>query len=264
MSLLPPTFKVIKCEQGSLEWHMARCGVISASNFKIARQWVGGLDDRQQQYVTLVQSGINAKLAAEEAGYKTAPSASADWLKRALAGEKLGDHSDAAKDLAFRYACERISGQPMDEMHQTWQMERGQELEPAARALHEVEAGVIVQRAGFVTTLDGIFGASADGLIEEDEGSEYKCLVSPKGVRKIWLSDDISEFIDQVQGCMWITGRKRWHFAMYCPALEPVGKALYWRVVERDDAYIEALQADLWRFAALVESYEKTLRLRAA
>uniref|UniRef100_A0AAU8GT84 Transcriptional regulator SutA RNAP-binding domain-containing protein n=1 Tax=Pseudomonas phage PACT201 TaxID=3230130 RepID=A0AAU8GT84_9VIRU len=26
--------------------------------------------------------------------------------------------------------------------------------------------------------------------------------------------------MDQVQGCMWITGRKFWHVGMYCPALD--------------------------------------------
>jgi hypothetical protein len=262
MTTLPQRFKLIECEQGSTEWLMARAGVITASVFKIARQWVGGLDERQQRYVDLVRAGTDKKLALLEAGYKVAPSSTT--VQRALDGEKVGDFSDAAKDLAFRLACERISGEPMDELHQTWQMERGQNLEPDARRAHEIEAGVNVKRAGFVTTLDGVFGASADGLIADDEGSEYKCLVSPKGVRKIWLDDDISDFIDQIQGCLWLTGRKRWHFGMYCPALASVGKDLYWRVFDRDEDYIEQLQADLWRFAALVADYEKKLRLTAA
>ena len=78
------------------------------------------------------------------------------------------------------------------------------------------------------------------------------------------LFDDISDFIDQIQGCMWITGRRYWHFALYCPALELVGKELYWRRVERDEAYIEALEIDLLQFSTLVDQYERTLRQKAA
>jgi len=178
--------------------------------------------------------------------------------------KKDGSPTSAALDYAFGTAIERIAGAPLDEGFETWQMRRGHELEPAARAAHEAEAGVIVQRAGFVATDDGVFGASADGLIEEDGGSEYKCLVAPEKLRDVLLLNDISDYIDQIQGCMWITGRCYWHFALYCPALESIGKALYWRRVERDDDYIEALEKDLMDFKRLVDRFEKTLRQKAA
>jgi hypothetical protein len=174
-------------------------------------------------------------------------------------GPNKGDYSSAAKDYAFRLAIERISGKPLDEGFETWQMKRGHELEPAARAEHEAQAGVIVQRAGFVTTDDGLFGASADGLIDRTGGSEYKALVSPESLREVLLGDDISEYTDQIQGCMWITGRQWWHFALYCPALEPAGKQLYWREVKRDDDYIEALETDLIEFNNLVAKYRYQL-----
>jgi hypothetical protein len=83
-------------------------------------------------------------------------------------------------------------------------------------------------------------------------------------VRDVVLDHDISKYTDQIQGCMWITGRKRWHFAMYCPALEVVGKDLYWRVIERDEAYIEAMEAELVEFMRLVDSYERKLRAQPA
>lgn len=97
--------------------------------------------------------------------------------------KRSGEPTEAALDYAFATAIERISGAPLDEGFETWQMRRGHELEPAARLAHEAAAGVIVQRAGFVTTDDGTFGASADGLIDEDGGSEYKCLVAPEKLR---------------------------------------------------------------------------------
>lgn len=184
--------------------------------------------------------------------------------ERLKSGKNAGDFTEAAKNYAFRVAVERIAGKPLDEGFETWQMKRGHELEPDARAAHEGVSGEVVFRAGFVVTDCGRFGASADGLIGDDAGSEYKCLVSPEGLRDVLLDDDISKYIDQIQGCMWITGRRRWHYAMYCPALASIGKELYWRVIERDDDHIEAMESDLIEFMRLVDRYEFTLRKQPA
>lgn len=251
--------RIVECEQGSESWHQARAGVITASMFRVARERVGGLTDQQQKYVDAIRAGESPEVAQAIAEYKTKPRLT-ETVQRAIAGLPIGDFSEAAKNYAFRVAVERIAGKPLDEGFETWAMKRGHELEPAARAAHEMASGEVVFRAGFVVTDDGKFGASADGLIGEDAGSEYKCLVSPEGVRDVVLDNDISKYTDQVQGCMWITGRQRWHFAMYCPALAMVGKELYWRVVERDEAYIEALESDLIEFMRLVDRYEFALR----
>lgn len=180
--------------------------------------------------------------------------------KRMKSGPNKGDFSQAAKDYAFRLAIERISGEPLsDEQFSTYAMRRGNELEPEARLLHESHISMLIEHAGFVRTQDGRFGASADGLINHDGGSEYKCLVDPARISQIILSNDISEFTDQVQGGLWLTGRDWWHFCLYCPALEPVGKELVIFEVRRDDNYIAALEADLITFDRLVEDCREQL-----
>lgn len=254
--------KIIECDQGSAEWLQSRAGVCTASMFATARKKVGMLDERQAQFVDLCKQGWGEKQAAAEAGYKAVPRS--DIIARALAGEKIGEWSDASKDYAFRLAIERISGKPLDEGFETWSMRRGHELEPQARMEHEMQTGLIVQRAGFVVTDDNIFGASADGLIGDDGGSEYKCFVDPGRLRSIYMDNDLSEIMDQAMGCMWLTGRKWWHICLYCPALEPVGKQLYWREFKRDDDYIEKMESELWEFAVLVNEYEAELRKQAA
>ncbi len=180
--------------------------------------------------------------------------------QRLKTGKNAGDFTEAAKNYAFRLAIERISGMPLDDGFETWQMRRGHELEPAAREAHEAAAGVIVDRAGFVTTDDSLFGASADGFIGDQGGAEYKCLVSPEGLREVLLSEDISEFTDQIQGCLWITGREWWHFGLYCPALESIGKHFFWREVRRDDDYIGAMELELVEFNRLVTKYQHQLK----
>ncbi|WP_163557538.1 lambda exonuclease family protein [Halomonas sp. NO4] len=254
--------RVIECPQGSPEWHQARAGIITASNFKVARSRVGGLTAQQKVYVDHILAGNPEPEARELAGYKQAPKS--ETIRRALAGEVVGEPSESAKNYAFRVAVERISGEPLDEGFETWAMRRGHELEPVARMEHELQSGLMVERAGFVVTDDGLFGASADGLIEPDGGSEYKCFIAPDKLRAFHIDGDVSEVIDQVQGCMWITGRRWWHIGLYCEALEPVGKQLWWREFARDDTYIEALASDLREFSSLVDTYETELRKNAA
>lgn len=206
--------------QGSSEWKEARSGVITASNFKLARAFL--------------KSGPNK-----------------------------GDYTEAAKDYAFRVAIERISGEPLDEGFETWQMRRGHELEPLARMAHEAKTGLLVEEVGFVTTDDRLFGASADGFIGEDGGAEYKCFVAPEKLRAILMAGDISDVIDQCDGGMWITGRKWWDFCLYCPALPAHRQSTIHRIT-RDDNRIESLENDLMKFAALVASFETELRKEAA
>lgn len=255
---------IINCTQGSPEWHQARAGVITASMFAECRKRVGGLTEQQALYVDAIRAGKSEAEARLAAGYKTAPRATA--ITTALAGKPVGDFSDTAKAYAFRLAVERISGKPLDEadQFQTYSMRRGQELEPEARAAHEFVFDISVTHCGFVTTEDRKFGASADGLIGDDGGSEYKCLIDPSRIRDVILTGDISEFKDQVHGCMWLTGRAWWHFCLYVPALASIGREITVFNVARDDDYIDAMEEDLLAFDALVCEYETALRKRDA
>ena len=244
--------------QGSAEWLASRAGVITASMFASARKKVNGLSGQQAAYVEAIRAGMTEAEAMLKAGYKAKPKS--ETVERALRGESVGEFSDATKDYAFRLAVERISGTPLDEGFSTWAMKRGQELEPAGRAEVEVKLGVFVDEAGFVCTDDMKFGASADGFIDHDGGLEIKCLVDPSRIRDVILKGDISEFMDQIQGGMWITGRKWWQFALYCPALEKVGLQLWTKRIDRDDNYIDALEMDLIEFEKLVTENETLLR----
>ena len=203
----------------------------------------------------------SAEWLASRAGVITA-SKFVEARERLKVGPKKGGFTEAAEDYAFRVAVERISGAPLDEGFSTWAMKRGNELEPEARAWVEVKLGIFVDVAGFVTTDDEKFGASADGFIDKDGGLEIKCLVDPGRIRNVILSDDISEFMDQSQGGMWLTGRKWWQFALFCPALEKVGLQLYTKRVDRDDNYINEMELDLLEFERVVSKYEQTLRDR--
>lgn len=196
----------------------------------------------------------------ERAGAITA-SMFGEVCRRLKSGADKGKHTKEARAYAMRLAVERISGEPLDEADkfETYSMRRGRELEPKARAIHERRIGKFIMEAGIVLTDDGHFGASADGLIDEDEGSEYKCFIDPTKLNEILLEQDISGLQYQIQGCLWLTGRKRWHFGLYCPALESIGLDFTLHIVERDEDFIAEMEENLLEFDALVESYKARL-----
>jgi hypothetical protein len=177
--------------------------------------------------------------------------------------KKNGEPTEEALNLAFGTAIERISGVPLYEGHTTWQMRRGQELESDARICHMADIGEYVQQVGMVLTDDRKFGASADGWIGTDGGAEYKCLVSPDELRTTILGHDLAKYMDQVQGNLWLSGRRFWDFCIYCPALKSVKEFFRWRI-KRDDAYIDAMVEDLLEFERLVENNVAELRKLAA
>ena len=245
--------------QGSEAWKKARAGCITGSNFKMIRAKVNGLDEKQMAYVTAVLAGKSEAEAREIAGYKAPPKS--ETVARAIKGLPVGDFSDVAKNHAFALAIERISGEPLMEGYTGWAAERGHELEPFARIAHMALCGDEVREVGFISTDDGKFGASADGFrLANDNGCEYKCFLDPEKLRTILLDGDLSTVMDQCMGGMWLAGSKAWEFGLYCPALKPIGRDFTLHVIQRDDDYIEALEADLWEFEKLVSGYEIRLR----
>lgn len=189
------------------------------------------------------------------------------WLMRESArlkvGPDAGDYSAKQKDHAFALAIERVSGVPLAEGFETWQMSRGRELEPAARNEHEIQTGLIVETCGFITTDDGLFGASLDGVIGDEGRAEYKAFVSPIKLRAIITGGDLSGVIDQCQGGLWVSQGTWIDLCLYCPALAPAGKQLTRFRIYRDDDFIEALESDLMEFKSLIDSYEAVLRAPA-
>lgn len=205
---------IIDCVQGSEEWHKARAGCITASNF-------------------------------------------ADCCELL----KNGSYSAKAKQYAFKLAVERISGDLLQEdKFETWEMRRGRELEHDARKAHEKKIGVMVEQCGIVKTNDGLFGASVDGLIGDDGCSEYKCFVSPSSLMPILLDGDISDCQYQIQGQLWVTGRKWSDFVLFCPALVKIGKDLTVFRADRDNEFVAEMEQKLLKFNDLVNEYEAKLR----
>lgn len=102
--------------------------------------------------------------------------------------------------------------------------ERGNLLEPIARKIYEFENDVEVRQVGFIEYNEYV-GASPDGLVNEDGGTEIKCIDDYKYFRHLLLSEKEKEqmkLVDpghlwQIQMNLLITGRKWWDLIVYNP-----------------------------------------------
>lgn len=210
--------------------------------------------------------------------YITAPQGSDDWLQARVGkitasrykdardrlkpakGEARGKPSAKCIGYAAQVAVERIAGRPIDKVFQNWQMREGQEQEPHARNAYDVETGNVVQEVGSIVTDDDLFLYSPDGLIGDDGLLEIKTLLSGDVILRVIGDGDLSEYMDQCMGGLWITGRRWIDLVLWAPALDPIGRALTIHRIERDEDAIEALESDLIEFAVMVQEAERKLR----
>jgi len=167
-----------------------------------------------------------------------------------------GAPSKSAEKYMTELLADWLACEPVDAVQATQWMERGTELEAGARSCYEMETGASVAQVGFITTDDRLAGCSPDGLVGDDGGLEIKC---PKASTMVGYYERneslVMAYLQQVQGSMWITGRKWWDLYAYHPALIPLCIR-----VDRDDTYIgkmeEAMQAFRDRLAERMAALE--------
>lgn len=141
-------------------------------------------------------------------------------------------------------------------------MRTGTEQEPIARMQYEAETGNVVLEAGFAYTDDGRFGASVDGLVGDDGIIEIKTVVSSDTLFTAVVERNLSAYIDQINGGLWILNRQWCDLILWAPDL-PIGALTIVRIT-RDEAAINKLAADLLAFDAAVENYFLALSARLA
>lgn len=172
------------------------------------------------------------------------------------------DYSTGADAYIAELLAERHLGQPLNPIDpmKKWEnalgqsegyasfTQRGQEMEAQAVAYYEMVRNVDVQRVGFVMTDEGDCGGSPDGLVGEDGGLEIKCRSAGMHIKCVLGLEDIAKRT-QVQGSLWLTGRKWWDVLAYNPAFPPRITRIY-----RDETFIDALDSCLTKFG---EDYAK-------
>lgn len=154
--------------------------------------------------------------------------------------KKTGEPLKAYKDLIWQVVVERMTGKPVDGPT-GYALQWGTDVEPFAKEAYELETGDVVTESGFIVhpAYDYI-GCSPDGLIGTDGGIEIKCPKSSVVHLERFVSGVPDEYLPQIFGCMWVTGRKWWRFVSFDPRM-PESHRMLIITVERDNDYIAKL-----------------------
>jgi hypothetical protein len=154
---------------------------------------------------------------------------------------------DMPKTYLHKKLAEKWMGGPLTSFN-TFDMEQGQILEQEAIPWLEFEKGIELIRVGLITTDDGRFGCSPDGLIKDVSGIEIKCPAVHTHIKYLLNGKLPEEYAPQVHGAMYVTGLSHWYFLSYHRRLPK----LLLRV-ERDEQVIATLDLALTEFHDALE-----------
>lgn len=183
--------EIFDCAQGTDEWHEARRGIVTASEFKSVLAKGEG-KTRRKYMCTLVGERLAGRV---EPGY---------------------------------------SNQYMD---------RGHQDESTLIAEYEAITGEMVTPCGFIRRDD--YGCSPDGLVGDDGLIEGKTKNYDLHIECIESGKVPSGHIAQVQGALWVTGRKWLDFISFSRGLPPFIKRVY-----PDPEYHTNLETELGKFVS--------------
>ncbi len=176
---------------------------------------------------------------------------------------RVAEPLKARTDYIHQVAVERITGNAKNEIGAK-SLDWGKEWEPVAWQFYEQQTGQLVTTASFEIHPDYPFiGASADRFIGLDGGGESKCPFDQEVHFSTLVNGLPEEHIEQIQGCMWVTGRQWWDFISFHPNFPPHLR-LYVQRVKRDDAYIAKLADACLSFEAEVQALVRKLEHKEA
>lgn len=160
---------------------------------------------------------------------------------------KNGQSSQARLKYTYEIAFEILSGVPKQSVSAA-ALKWGKEIEVYARQAYELQTGNIITLSGFVTHREIAYvGSSPDGLVDEDGGIEIKCPHDETVHIQTLLEGMPEDHTAQIQGNMFVTGRKWWDFISFDPRqAEPY--RFYVQRIERDQKFIDKLEESIASF----------------
>lgn len=162
-----------------------------------------------------------------------------------------GDYSKSAGRFQRKLIAQVLTGET-DDTYSNEAMERGKELEQKAREWYELVNGVRIEQVGFIYKDEQKrIGCSPDGLFPSAEdkvylkGLEIKCVIGSTMVDYMMSTEAqiVSEYKQQVQGSMFVTGLDEWDLLIYHPKLEPICIT-----VKKDPDYQRLIEMHVARF----------------
>lgn len=169
---------------------------------------------------------------------------------------KTAKPSASSVKYAACLLAERIMQKPLDkfEVKPYW-MERGNQLEQEAADMYCFLNDCTVQTAGFITLDDKSAGCSVDRLVGDEGLLEIKCPAPWTHAENIMSEVLDDNYKQQVQGQLYITGRKWVDWMSYHPEMPPSIVR-----VQRDNDYIDKLKDALKEFNGNLDKHFNKLK----
>ena len=280
-------------EQGSLEWDMARLGRCTASRFKDVRckdvyvdMWTltdqvidtVGFKGTWLEILAYLEEHKNAETNAiiKNTTINSASSINTLQKKGYLKSVRVKQPYKLT-GTAERYLNEILAGldagYPVDQFSSP-ATDWGNQYEPIAIKEYvdyrqkQNNPFFMVESVGFIThpNCESI-GGSPDGLTNDEGGAEVKCAkLETNHMAYVRSFDDDGKLIvpkehkDQVQGCLWLTGRKYWDFIAFNPRINGPHRLHIIREFPDKD-YIDNLANDVFQFVKILNKEIKNLNL---
>lgn len=156
----------------------------------------------------------------------------------------------------MQLVAERVTGLQQDSFTNS-AMEWGNETEPQARAMYELNSGNEVEEVAFILH-DEFIGVSPDGLAGKDGLLEIKCPKTTTQLERYLKGEFPSTYKAQVQGQLWVSEREWCDFVSFDPRI--AGPSSYFCIrVERDEEYIKDLESKIAIFLGEMNEMIKRL-----
>ena len=167
----------------------------------------------------------------------------------------LGNGYATISKILWRIAFEKLTGHLQQPKIWTADIQRGINMEPAARRAYEQITGNKVRQVGFIER-DDWSGASPDGLPGVKKGLEIKCpsrenFLKYKKCTMVW-----PDHMTQMQFAMFCGDLETYDYVIYCAGEEPIIQ----RDIERDNDKILQIHQALENLKIEVLRHMKTIR----
>lgn len=158
-----------------------------------------------------------------------------------------GKPSKQWQKYAYHLIAERMLDRKVDSYTSPY-MERGLALEGDAAEFYELQTGTEIELIGFITNDENTIGCSPDRLIGEDGLLEIKVPAPQTQIEYLLTGEIDREYWPQLQGQLFVSGRKYVDILSYHPELPPCIIT-----VERDVEYIACLEKLLGEFNVFIQ-----------
>jgi predicted phage-related endonuclease len=191
---------------------------------------------------------------------------------RSKADKEVGNLSGTAQTFLTSILSELANCEPYEFDGKA--IRHGNTYEPEARREYEFIKDVEVKEQGLQLLSDkwpdvpngNFIGASVDGLVGADGLIEIKCPLNNSRHLRCFLENSVpDEHIAQIQGQLWITGRKWCDFISFNPfmLLDQKHLRIFIKRVPRDEKYIGELSGKVFKFTEKLIEKREFLKLPA-